>query len=168
MKRATKSEHISHLTNQPFPAFHPETNPLNVPLVQVSLYHDEDPDKHYRLGQAVESLRDENIVIIGAGMTVHNLRDFRFTLGDPRPMGYSVTFDNALKDAAESDPSERQARMRDLLKRTDARQAHPTFDHLLPIYIAAGAAGSDVGRQTWTLPEGSMAWAQYRFGEAPF
>ncbi len=50
-------------------AFDPEANPLNVPIVQVSLYHNEDPDKHYALGRAVSSLRDEGVLIIGAGMT---------------------------------------------------------------------------------------------------
>ncbi|KAI1772760.1 LigB-domain-containing protein [Hypoxylon cercidicola] len=148
-------------------AFHPEENPLNVPLVQVSLYSNQDADSHYRLGQAVASLRDENIVIIGAGMSVHNLRDLFVTRGDPRPLPYTVSFDEALKEAAESLPSERQARMREVTKRPDARQAHPRFDHLMPVYVAAGAAGEDVGKRTWTLHEGSMGWAQYRFGEVP-
>jgi 4,5-DOPA dioxygenase extradiol len=55
--------------------------------------------------------------------------------------------------------------MADLLRRSDARQAHPSFEHLLPIHIGAGAAGSDNGKQLWTLPQGSMSWAQFRFGE---
>ena len=55
--------------------------------------------------------------------------------------------------------------MANLLKRHDARQAHPTFDHLLPIFVGAGAAGDDIGERLWTLKEGSMSWAQYRFGE---
>jgi len=52
-----------------------------------------------------------------------------------------------------------------LLKRPDARQAHPTFDHLLPIHVGAGAAGEDQGERLWTLAEGSMSWAQFRFGQ---
>lgn len=51
------------------------------------------------------------------------------------------------------------------MDRSDAREAHPTLDHILPIYVAAGAAGSDVGEQMWTYCEGSLSWAQYRFGE---
>jgi aromatic ring-opening dioxygenase catalytic subunit (LigB family) len=51
-------------------AFSPEENPLQCPLVQVSLFNSEDPDAHYRLGQAVAALRDENIVIICTGMSV--------------------------------------------------------------------------------------------------
>lgn len=58
-------------------AFDPQKNPLNVPIVQVSLYDSEDFEHHYRIGQALESLRDENVAIIGAGMAVHSLRDYR-------------------------------------------------------------------------------------------
>lgn len=70
----------------------------------------------------------------------------------------------ALKDTASANPEERQAKMSALMRREDARKAHPTVDHILPIYVAAGAAGSDLGEQLWTLLEGSLSWAQYRFG----
>ncbi|OQD75771.1 hypothetical protein PENDEC_c006G01765 [Penicillium decumbens] len=118
-------------------AFEPNENPLNVPIVQVSLFDTEDPIKHYRLGQAVARLREENILIIVSGMAVHNLRDMRFTFGNPRPMPYAVSFDEALKEAATTAPAQREQAMAELLKRPDARQAHPTFDHLLPIHIGA-------------------------------
>jgi 4,5-DOPA dioxygenase extradiol len=62
-------------------AFDPEKNPLNVPIVQVSLFSNEDSDQHYRMGQALAGLRDEGVLIIGAGMAVHNLHDFRATRG---------------------------------------------------------------------------------------
>ncbi|KAI1748803.1 Extradiol ring-cleavage dioxygenase, class III enzyme, subunit B [Xylaria castorea] len=146
-------------------AFNPEKNPLNIPIVQVSQYKSPDVDQHYRLGQAVAALRDENIVIVGAGMSVHNLRDMRFAFGSPRPLPYVVSFDEALKPAMEAPPSERQARLAEVAKRPDARQAHPHFDHLMPAYITAGAAGEDAGKQIWTYHEGSMGWAMYRFGE---
>ncbi|KAJ5263350.1 hypothetical protein N7478_010955 [Penicillium angulare] len=146
-------------------AFEPDENPLNVPVVQVSLFDTEDPVQHYRLGEAVSRLRDENILIIVSGMAVHNLRDLRYTFGKPQPLPYAVSFDEALKEAVTTSPAEREKALKDLLKRPDARQAHPTFDHLLPIHVGAGAAGEDLGKRLWTLPEGSMSWAQYRFGE---
>ena len=140
---------------------------MKVPLVQVSLFDTEDPHQHYRLGQAISALREQGVQIIVSGMSVHNLRDMRFSFSNPTAMAYSTTFDQALKEAVTVAPSLREKSMAQLLRRPDARQAHPTFEHLLPIYVGAGAAGNDVAEQLWTLQEGSMAWAQYRFGEVP-
>lgn len=55
--------------------------------------------------------------------------------------------------------------MEALLQREDARQAHPTFEHLLPVHVGVGAAGNDTAKVLFHQPEGSLAWAQYRFGE---
>ena len=98
-------------------------------------------------------------------MAVHNLRDMRFAMGNSRPMPYAASFDEALKDAVTGSADGREERMAQLLKRPDARQAHPTFEHLLPIFVGAGAAGEDEAKRLWTMKEGSMSWAQYRFGE---
>jgi 4,5-DOPA dioxygenase extradiol len=78
---------------------------------------------------------------------------------------YAFSFDDALKEAATTTPNEREIKMSALVRRSDARAAHPSLEHLLPIYVAAGAAGEDIGKQIWTLPEGSLSWAQYRFGD---
>lgn len=81
-------------------------------------------------------------------------------------MPYTVSFDEALNDAVTASPGEdRERAMAELLDRPDARQAHPHFDHLLPIHVGAGAAGEDKGMRLWTLKEGSMSWAQFRFGD---
>ncbi|THZ26236.1 aromatic ring-opening dioxygenase LigB subunit [Aureobasidium pullulans] len=157
---------LDHGVFAPFTvAFDPKTNPLNVPLVQVSLFDSDDADKHYRLGEAMQGLREEGILVIVSGMAVHNLRDMWKAMQQPTPMPYSVSFDAALKQAVEQKPENRQKAMAELLQRSDARRAHPSFEHLLPIHIGAGAAGSDSGKQLWTLPQGSMSWAQFRFGE---
>lgn len=147
-------------------AFNEKTNPLNVPVVQVSLFATEDPVQHIALGKAVSPLRDEGIQIIVSGMAVHNLRDMRFGLGGA-PRSYSKTFDAALKEAVEAPVEEREEKLVQLLKRSDARPAHPSFEHLLPIHVGAGAAGADKGKQLWTLIEGSFSWAQFRFGDVP-
>lgn len=136
--------------------------------MQVSLFKNEDPHAHYALGRAVSALRDEGIVIIGAGMSVHNLRDmWHMHEGSNDPLPYTVSFDNALKEAVEVEPKLREERMAAVCKRPDVRQAHPFMDHLMPVIIAVGAAGDDWGTQLWTLHEGSFGWAQYRFGDVP-
>jgi 4,5-DOPA dioxygenase extradiol len=146
-------------------AFNEVSNPLNVPIVQVSLFATEDPVQHMKLGKAVSKLREEGICLIMSGMAVHNLRDMRFGL-EGQLMPYSKTFDQGLKEAVETEGTEeREKKMIELLWRKDARGAHPTFEHLLPIHIGVGAAGDDKGKRLWTLAEGSLSWAQYRFGE---
>ncbi|KAI5809901.1 catalytic LigB subunit of aromatic ring-opening dioxygenase family protein [Peziza echinospora] len=146
--------------------FDPKDNPLNVPIVQVSLYDNEDPVMHYNLGKAIAGLREQGVVVICSGMAVHNLRDMRFVYGTNKTLPYAVSFDDALKQAVTAGTGEeRKKALVELLKRGDARQAHPTFDHLLPVHVAAGAAEGEKATQIWTKAEMSFSWAQYRFGE---
>lgn len=96
------SRGLDHGVFAPFTvAFDPKTNPLNVPLVQVSLFDSDDADQHYRLGEAVQGLREEGILVVVSGMAVHNLRDMWKAMQQPAPMPYSVSFDAALKEAVE-------------------------------------------------------------------
>lgn len=148
-------------------AFDAETNPLEAPIVQVSLFSSSDPYQHYNLGKAVSALREQNIQFIMSGMPVHNLRDLHFAMGNRNPLPYAVSFDEALKEAVTGSAYGREDRMAQLLKRPDAKQAHPTFEHLLPIFVGAGAGGEDEGTRLWTFAEGSLSWACYRFGKLP-
>lgn len=95
---------------------------------------------------------------------MHNLRDMRFGFGTVRP--YTKSFDEALRAAVEDgSEGEVEMRMKGLLERSDARGAHPSFEHLLPVYVGVGAADGDRGKRLWTLAEGSFSWAQFRWGE---
>jgi len=93
--------------------------------------------------------------------------DLRSAMMSGGPLDYVAPFDSALKEAVTNVTSgeERKTKLAELLHRNDARRAHPTFEHLLPVHIASGAAGDDKAIQLWTLPEMSMSWAQYRFGK---
>lgn len=142
----------------------------------MSLHAHEDADAHYKLGQALSSLRDDNIAIIASGMVVHNLRDYMtfYRTGGAfrKDSPYCQNFDDAVKEAVETavtgDNSDaRMKAMAQLLTRPDARSANPSFEHLLPLHVAAGAAGADLGKRLWTLHEAGMSYAQFRFGEVP-
>ncbi|GAM82799.1 hypothetical protein ANO11243_007850 [Dothideomycetidae sp. 11243] len=146
-------------------AFDPQQNPLGVPLVQVSLFDSDDADQHYRLGEALAGLRDEGVLIIVSGMAVHNLREMFSFRGQPGSAPYAVSFLEAFGKAVEEEPKDRQAAMVALLTRSDARRAHPSFEHLLPIHVGAGAALNDTGKLLFSYPDGTLGWAQCRFGE---
>ena len=92
-------------------------------------------------------------------MSVHNLRDmYHMFEGNTEPLPYVVSFDNALKEAVEADPAIREEKMAAICKRGDAKQAHPFMDHLMPVFIAAGAASEDRGcREGWQLAPAFVA-----------
>src|SRR5690606_36213478 len=46
----------------------------NIPMVQLSIRKDYDPDFHLKLGSLLAPLRHEGVLIIGSGLSYHNLR----------------------------------------------------------------------------------------------
>lgn len=145
--------------------FDPTTNPLQVPIVQISLPSSSSPHVHYALGQALAPLRAQDILIFASGMSVHNLRDLPFSPATKKPSAYGVSFDEALREAVESEPQGREERMAALVKRPDARHAHPTLDHFWPVVVAGGAGAEEKGERTWGMGEGGLGWAMFRWGE---
>jgi aromatic ring-opening dioxygenase catalytic subunit (LigB family) len=123
----------------------------DVPIVQVSLLASMDPAEHIRLGQALAPLRDEGVLIIGSGMSYHNMRTFmshmRGSNGRAPDVG-SQRFDDWLeKVLTRTTPNERVAGLTHWDKAPAARNAHPREEHLLPLHVAVGAAGNDPGRR---------------------
>jgi 4,5-DOPA dioxygenase extradiol len=96
-------------------------------------------------------------------------RDMRFAMMSGQELPYAKVFDKELKKAVvePTTSEERKKALRELLWHKTARPAHPTFEHLLPVHIAAGAAGEDKAKQLFTMTEMSFSWAQYRFGDVP-
>jgi len=111
----------------------------DIPVLQLSVQPHLGPDHHLRVGQALASLRDQGIMIIGSGSLTHNLSEFRgHGPNDPAPdwvNAFADWFDAAL----------RADRRDDLVHYKDrapfARKNHPTEEHLMPLYVAIGAAG---------------------------
>jgi aromatic ring-opening dioxygenase catalytic subunit (LigB family) len=110
----------------------------DIPLVQMSIDASYDPALHVRAGEAIAPLREEGVLIIGSGMSFHNLRAFR----DPRAEGPSRLFDDWLTQAATADHAERAALLERWTDAPYARICHPQEDHLIPLMVAAGASAS--------------------------
>ena len=130
---------FDHGTFVPLKVAFPEAD---IPTVQLSLLSDLDPARHLALGRALQPLRDEGVLIIGSGMSFHNMRAFR----DPSARPLAATFDHWLQETCVLDGASRNARLRDWQDAPSARAAHPREEHLLPLMVVAGAAGNDPGR----------------------
>ena len=122
----------------------------DVPIVQVSLLTGMDPTAHIRLGQALSPLRNEGVLIVGSGMTYHNMQTLMGNMRSPRRAGPdpgSQRFDDWLEDVlTKRTPEARRAALEVWEKAPAARAAHPREEHLLPLHVVVGAAGIDPGR----------------------
>lgn len=114
-----------------------------VPTVQLSLLKGLDPTAHLALGRALAPLRDEGVLILGSGMSFHNLPMFFGRV--PRELSAARAFHAWLRDTVTAAPAERAHLLRDWAEAPGARAAHPREEHLLPLQVVAGAAGADPG-----------------------
>jgi aromatic ring-opening dioxygenase catalytic subunit (LigB family) len=133
----------------------------DIPVVQLSLIQGLDPAQHLALGRALAPLRDEDIFIIGSGMTFHNLRIFR----DPRSAPIAETFDGWLRDTMAQDPDTRAEGLTRWSSAPAARLAHPREEHLIPLMVATGAAGSDAARLAYNNTFAGLRLSAFHFGE---
>lgn len=150
---------FDHGTFVPLMVMFPEAN---IPVVPLSLHDSLDPALHLRAGAALASLRDEGVLIVGSGMSFHNMRAY----GDARFGPASDAFDAWLGAAIAAPPAERIAALSAWEQAPAARLCHPPRgeEHLVPLMIAAGAAGGDAGTRVY----GERIWftmiSGFRFG----
>ena len=132
----------------------------DVPVTQLAIQPRRDAAWHFKLGEALAPLRQENILILASGGAVHNLRDLaRDGGGTP---DWAKRFDHWLATAVEAGDTEA---LLDWERAPEARRAHPSEDHFLPIFVAAGAAGRGArGRRVHEgFSLGSLSLAAFRF-----
>ncbi len=119
-----------------------------IPVVQFSLRNDLEPQALLAAGQALAGLRDEGVLIVGSGMSFHNMRGY----GDARFGPISDEFDTWLSSVVESEPAQRNAALLAWEQAPSARLCHPPRgeEHLLPMLVAAGAGGDSVGHKLFS------------------
>jgi aromatic ring-opening dioxygenase catalytic subunit (LigB family) len=113
----------------------------DIPVVQLSLQAALEPAAHLAIGRALAPLRARNILLLGSGLSYHNLARMmskRAILDD------SDEFDAWLCATCALPRSVREARLCEWSTAPAARSAHPREEHLLPLMVAAGA-GNEAG-----------------------
>ncbi|MEO5493842.1 MAG: class III extradiol ring-cleavage dioxygenase [Sphingomonas sp.] len=132
----------------------------DIPLVQMSLRADLDPADHIAIGRALAPLRNEGVLIVGSGMSFHNLR-----VRGAQAVAPSAEWDAALTAAVtDPDPTRRAERVAGWATLPHAKFAHPREEHLLPLMVALGAGGE--GPAVRDHASDVLGWhvSGYRFG----
>jgi aromatic ring-opening dioxygenase catalytic subunit (LigB family) len=113
----------------------------DIPVVQLSLLATLDPAAHIAIGKALAPLREQGVLLVGSGMSFHNMR--AFFSDEPSIKGRSETFDNWLTEtltATQLDNQVREERLRNWSAAPQARFCHPREEHLIPLHVCWGAA----------------------------
>jgi aromatic ring-opening dioxygenase catalytic subunit (LigB family) len=134
--RLDEQRGFDHGTFVPLAVMYPEAQ---VPVLQLSMKSGYSPQDHLALGRALAPLRQQGVLIIGSGLSYHNLRAF-----GAAGKAASATFDHWLQEALlGTSPTERSKRLLDWASAPAARLAHPREDHLIPLMVAVGAAETE-------------------------
>ncbi len=113
----------------------------NIPVMQLSVVHNVSPAAHEKIGQVLQTLRNEGVLIIGSGSLTHNLYEVRGQAVNADVPSWVSDFGDWVKDKLDS--NQRSALLNYRTQAPSAVRNHPTEEHLLPLFVAMGAAGDD-------------------------
>lgn len=151
---------FDHGTFIPLKVAFPEAD---VPVLQLSLLQSLDAAEHLRMGRALAPLRGEGVLILGSGMSWHNMRGY----GHARFGPISAEFDRWLTDTLALPAPERERLLADWASASGpaGRLSHPlrAEEHLLPLHVVAGAAGPSPGRKVFTDRVMAVDISAFRF-----
>ena len=134
------SQHgLDHGAWQPLRQMFPDAQ---VPIVPLSMQTHAGPAHAYRMGQALSGLAQQDIWVVASGNITHNLRDWQVAASTN---GQTPAYVHHFADWVHTQLVDRniQALLNYRQHAVEGRQAHPSEDHLLPLYVALGAAGAD-------------------------
>ncbi|WP_439884569.1 DODA-type extradiol aromatic ring-opening family dioxygenase [Pseudomonas syringae] len=133
----------------------------DIPVVQISLPSRQGPELQTRVGKALAGLRADGVLIIGSGSITHNLGELNWNGDSARVEPWAQAFRDWMIDKLASDDESALHQYRSLAPH--AVRAHPSDEHLLPLYFARGAGDEfSIAHQGFTM--GALGMDIYRFG----
>jgi aromatic ring-opening dioxygenase catalytic subunit (LigB family) len=134
--------------------------PADIPVLQLSLQRSLDPALHIAAGKALAPLRDEGVLIVGSGMSFHNMRGFGAGF-EAASKGFDDWLTAVVNDP---DSDRREAALSAWQEAPHARACHPREEHLLPLMVAAGAGSGDAGSKIFEGRIPNVTVSAFRFG----
>lgn len=135
----------------------------DIPVIGLSVVRDADAETHYRLGSALADLADEEILVVGSGGFVHNPSTIDWRYRETLPYDWAVDFSDWMRECIATDDLARACTWE--RSAPHASMAHPSPEHLMPLFVAWGAAGPHARaydlHRTWQY--GSLALHSFAF-----
>ena len=135
----------------------------DIAVAQLSLVRGASPATHENIGRALAPLRQDGVLIIGSGSLTHNLSELRGNAIETDVPAWVSEFDQWMKNRLEN--NQREALRDYRAQAPHAVRNHPTEEHLLPLFVAMGAAGDtpNVERLHASYEYGVLAMDVYGF-----
>ncbi|MFL6580739.1 MAG: DODA-type extradiol aromatic ring-opening family dioxygenase [Burkholderiales bacterium] len=151
---------LDHGAWVPLMLMYPEAD---IPVTQLAVQPERDTKFHFGLGEALSQLRDDGILILASGGATHNLYEFGRHRRDAPPPEWVTAFQEWLASTIESGNTSEFLDYRTM--GPHAARNHPSEEHFLPIFVAAGASipGSAGKRIHRSHSYGILAMDAYRF-----
>ena len=154
---------LDHGAWVPLRLLYPEAD---IPVLPLSIQPALGPAHQYALGQALAPLCSEGVLLIGSGSITHNLHDLGAGYSDQRQAPYVRPFIDWIEQRLAA--GDLDALLDYRRQAPFAERAHPTDEHLLPLFVALGAAGAQARAQRIDagIDLGLLAMDIYRFDAA--
>lgn len=133
----------------------------NIPTIQLSIDQNATPEELFQIGKKLKFLRDQNILILGSGNVVHNLRMLDFSVDGGFDWAYE--FDHFIETSIKKREYRQIIAHRDL--GLISKYSIPTTEHFNPLLFVLGAADSfdQVTVFNRAFMAGSLSMTSYLF-----
>jgi aromatic ring-opening dioxygenase catalytic subunit (LigB family) len=147
---------LDHGVFVPFLLISPKAD---IPILQLSLQASLDPGLHLALGRALAPLREQGVLIVGSGMSYHNLADMFSGRGAESAAAFDAWLGEAVKD-----PASRDQLLAKWRQAPGGAASHPREEHLIPLMVAAGAGQGERGVRSFGESIGGKQISGFQFG----
>ena len=137
----------------------------DIPVIAMSVNQQLSPQQQYQIGQALSALREKDVMIIGSGGTVHNLRAVNFADNGPIDQ-WALGFDTWLEVNLKEWNTEALFNYYSLAPAAELAVPRYGKEHFVPIFYAMGAA-DDVKKATLlhrSYRYGNLSHSVWQFG----
>lgn len=135
---ASATRGLDHGAWVPLTLMYPDAD---IPVMQISIVRGAGPAPHQQMGAALQALREDGVLVLGSGSLTHNLYEFRGQPVDAPAPAWVTGFEAWMREKLAASDHDALIGYRHLAPM--AEKNHPTEEHLLPLYVAMGAAGKD-------------------------